>query len=42
MKVETLTIVGGGTSAWMAAAYLSHNHPAISVTVIDKEVGNSI
>jgi hypothetical protein len=42
MKVETLTIVGGGTSAWMAAAYISHNHPAISVTVIDKEVGNSI
>jgi tryptophan halogenase len=42
MKVETITIVGGGTSAWMAAAYLYHNHPAISITVVDKEVGNSI
>ncbi len=42
MKVETLTIVGGGTSAWLAAAYLYNNHPAISITVVDKEVGNSI
>jgi tryptophan halogenase len=42
MKVEQLVIVGGGTSAWLTAAYLYHNHPAISVTVIDKEVGNSI
>jgi tryptophan halogenase len=42
MKVTTITIVGGGTSAWMAAAYLYHNHPAISITVVDKEVGNSI
>jgi tryptophan halogenase len=42
MKVETLTIVGGGTSAWMTAAYIHHNHPAISVTVVDKEIGNSI
>jgi tryptophan halogenase len=42
MKIETLTIVGGGTSAWMTAAYIHHNHPAISITVVDKEVGNSI
>ena len=42
MKTETLTIVGGGTSAWLAAAYLHHNHPAIKITVVDKEVGNSI
>jgi tryptophan halogenase len=42
MKVETITIVGGGTSAWMAAAYLYKNHPAINITVVDKEVGNSI
>jgi tryptophan halogenase len=42
MKTENLTIVGGGTSAWLAAAYLYNNHPAISITVIDKEVGNSI
>jgi tryptophan halogenase len=42
MKTETLTIVGGGTSAWLAAAYLHRNHPAIKITVVDKEVGNSI
>lgn len=42
MKVENLVIVGGGTSAWLAAAYLFKNHPAISITVVDKEVGNSI
>lgn len=42
MKVETITIVGGGTSAWLTAAYLQNNHPALSITVVDKEVGNSI
>ncbi len=42
MKVETITIVGGGTSAWLAAAYLFKNHPALTITVVDKEVGNSI
>jgi tryptophan halogenase len=42
MKTEHLIIVGGGTSAWMTAAYIHHNHPAIKVTVVDKEVGNSI
>lgn len=42
MKVESLIIVGGGTSAWLAAAYLYNNHPSIKVTVVDKEVGNSI
>ena len=42
MKVENIVIVGGGTSGWMTAAYISHNFPDISITVIDKEVGNSI
>jgi hypothetical protein len=42
MKIQNLTIVGGGTSAWLAAAYLYRNHPAIKITVVDKEVGNSI
>lgn len=42
MKIETITIVGGGTSAWLAAAYLHNNHPALTITVVDKEVGNSI
>ena len=42
MKVNTITIVGGGTSGWLAAAYLYHNNPNLTVTVIDKEVGNPI
>lgn len=42
MKVTNITIVGGGTSAWMAAAYLHYNHPALNITVVDKKVGNSI
>jgi len=42
MKVESIVIVGGGTSGWLTAAYLSNNHPDISITVVDKEIGNSI
>jgi tryptophan halogenase len=42
MKVNSITIVGGGTSGWMTAAYLSHNFPEIPVTVVDKEVGTPI
>ena len=42
MKIKNLTIVGGGTSAWLAAAYLVHNQPDIKITVVDKEIGNPI
>lgn len=42
MKVQSITIVGGGTSGWLAAAYLSKNQPSIKITVVDKEVGNPI
>lgn len=42
MKVEKIVIVGGGTSGWLAAAYLYKNHPDIEITVVDKEVGNAI
>ena len=24
-KIDNIVIIGGGTSAWLAAAYLSHN-----------------
>ena len=42
MKVENIVIVGGGTSGWLTAAYLSNNHPDISITIVDKEIGNAI
>jgi tryptophan 7-halogenase len=42
MKIEKLTIVGGGTSGWLAAAYLSHNIPQLHITVIDKAIGESV
>lgn len=42
MKVEKIVIVGGGTSGWMTAAYLSKNNPEVSITVVDKEVGTPI
>ena len=42
MKVQSITIVGGGTSGWLAAAYLSKNQPDIFITVVDKEVGTPV
>jgi tryptophan halogenase len=37
-----ITIVGGGTSAWLTTAYLRKQHPKYSITVIDKEAGTPI
>ena len=37
-EVNNIVIVGGGTSAWFAAAFLSRNLD-VKVTLIDKEVG---
>jgi tryptophan halogenase len=39
MIVNTITVVGGGTSGWLTAAYLAHNFPEINITIVDKEVG---
>lgn len=41
-RVDRVAIVGGGTSAWLTAAYLSHKIPHLEITVIDKEVGNPV
>lgn len=36
-SLKTLTILGGGTSAWLAAAYFRHNLPSLKICVVDKE-----
>ena len=40
--VDSVTIVGGGTSAWMTAAMLSHKLPHLKITIIDKEHGTPV
>lgn len=41
-RVDHVAIVGGGTSAWLTAAFLSHKIPHLRITIIDKEVGNPV
>ncbi len=41
-NVNTIAIVGGGTSAWLAAAYLSNQKPDYNILVVDKEVGSPV
>lgn len=41
-RIKKIVIVGGGTSAWCAAAFLSHNLTNIEITVIDKEIGTPV
>jgi tryptophan halogenase len=36
--IKSIAIIGGGTSGWSAAAYISNNLPNCQVTVIDKTV----
>jgi tryptophan halogenase len=38
-KVDTIVIVGGGTSAWITAALLSKTTPHLNITIVDKEDG---
>lgn len=40
--INKIVILGGGTSAWLAASYLSHNLPFYNITVVDKEVGTPV
>lgn len=41
-RVRHVAIVGGGTSAWLTAAMISHKIPDMNVTIIDKEVGTPV
>ena len=41
-KIKHIAILGGGTSGWLAAAYLLNNIENIKITVIDKEVGTPV
>jgi len=42
MKINTITIVGGGSAGWMSAAYLSKMNPSVKVTLVDKEEGTPV
>ena len=41
-SINSIAIVGGGTSGWSAAAYITNNLPNCKVTVIDKEISTPI
>jgi tryptophan halogenase len=40
--IKDIVIVGGGTSGWLAAAYLNYQLPKFKLTIIDKEVGTPV
>jgi tryptophan halogenase len=40
--IKNIVILGGGTSAWLAAAYISKTCPYFKITVVDKEIGSPI
>jgi tryptophan halogenase len=40
--IKKLAIVGGGTSGWSAAAYISNSFPHLEISLIDKEAGSPI
>ena len=37
MKVESICIIGGGSSGWMSAAILSKEHPDKEICLIESE-----
>ena len=41
-EVNSIAIVGGGTSAWLTAAMVTHCLPHMTVWLIDKEVGTPV
>lgn len=42
MKIESICIVGGGSSGWMSAALLSKSFPDIEICLIESEVSKPI
>ena len=42
MKVESIAIVGGGSSGWMAASLLSHSFPDLEIALIESETQRPI
>lgn len=41
-KIKNIVIVGGGSSGWLAAAYLSWNFKNFNIKIIDKEIGTPV
>ena len=40
--INNIVILGGGTSAWLSAAFLINNFPFYKITVVDKEIGTPV
>ena len=40
--IKTIAVVGGGTSGWLSAAYLSRQFPDIKIILIDKQKGTPV
>lgn len=40
--IKSIAVVGGGTSGWLSAAYLSRQFPNIDITLIDKQKGTPV